>query len=105
MENIERNGELRSRLMNELRQVISDAEDMLRNTGQQAGEGYQLARSKFESTLSSARDGLSTAEERLVASTRDAMETADEYVRENPWQAVGAGALAGLVVGLFLGRR
>lgn len=97
--------DLRASLINDLKLVIKDAEDLLRNTGQQASDGYQKARAKFESTLSTARDGLSTAEERLMESTREAMETADQYVRENPWQAVGIGALAGLVVGLLVGRR
>jgi ElaB/YqjD/DUF883 family membrane-anchored ribosome-binding protein len=97
--------DLRESLLNDLRLIMKDAEDLLRNTGQQASEGYQKARAKFESTLSTARDGLSTAEERLMETSREAMETADQYVRENPWQAVGIGALAGLVAGLLIGRR
>ena len=31
--------------------------------------------------------------------------TADEYVRDNPWQAVGVAAGIGLVIGLLVGRR
>jgi ElaB/YqjD/DUF883 family membrane-anchored ribosome-binding protein len=98
-------GELRDRLLDDLRLVIKDAEDLLRSTGQQVDEGYQLARTRFESTLSSAKSGLSTLEDRVTASTRDALETTDQYVQSHPWQSVGVGALAGLVVGLWLGRR
>jgi ElaB/YqjD/DUF883 family membrane-anchored ribosome-binding protein len=29
----------------------------------------------------------------------------DEYVRENPWIAIGAAALLGTVIGLLIGRR
>jgi len=64
-----------------------------------------MARARFESTLSSARSGLSSLEEDALIAARDAMETADEYVHANPWQSVGIGALAGLAVGLLLGRR
>lgn len=98
-------GSTRDRLLDDLRLVIRDAEDLLRSTGQQVDEGYQLARSRFESTLSNARTGLSTLEERVSASARDALETTDQFVQEHPWQSVGAGALAGLVIGLWLGRR
>ncbi len=95
----------RDRLIDDLRLVIQDAEDLLRSTGQQVDEGYRLARAKFESTLSSARGGLSTLEERVAASARDALDTTDDYVQAHPWQSVGVGALAGLVIGLWLGRR
>ena len=30
---------------------------------------------------------------------------ADDYVREKPWQGIGVGAAAGLVLGLLLARR
>jgi ElaB/YqjD/DUF883 family membrane-anchored ribosome-binding protein len=29
----------------------------------------------------------------------------DEYVRDNPWQAIGAAAAAGFLVGVLIGRR
>ncbi|GAB3547911.1 stress response protein ElaB [Noviherbaspirillum agri] len=98
-------GHTRERLLDDLKMVIKDAEDLLKNTRQQADDGYQMARARFESTLSNARDGLSSLEETAMVAARDAMETADEYVHSNPWQSVGIGALAGLVVGLWLGRR
>lgn len=98
-------GQTRDKLIGDLKLVIRDAEELLRNTGQQMDDGYQAARAKFESTLSNARNELSTLEDRFMAGTRDAMDSADQYVQENPWQAVGVGALAGLVIGLLLGRR
>lgn len=98
-------GHTRERLLDDLKMVIKDAEDLLKNTRQQADEGYQVARARFESTLSNARTGLSSLEESAMTAARDAMETADEYVQSHPWQSVGIGAVAGLVVGLLLSRR
>jgi ElaB/YqjD/DUF883 family membrane-anchored ribosome-binding protein len=98
-------GQARDKLIGELQLVIRDAEDLLRNSGQQMDERYQAARARFESTLGSARDELATLEERVMAGTREALDSADHYVQQNPWQAVGAGALAGLLIGLVLGRR
>lgn len=105
MEPTGQRSEIRDKLLNDLRLVIKDAEDLLRSTGQQVDEGYQLARAKFESTLHNARSGLSSLEDRVTASARDALETTDHYVQAHPWQSVGVSALAGLAVGLWLGRR
>lgn len=105
METNGQRGQTRDRLIADLKMVIKDAEELLRGTRTQAGEGYQMARARFESTFADARDGLSSLEETVATVTRDALETADEYVQSHPWQSVGIGALAGLVVGLWLGRR
>jgi len=94
-------GDIRDRLIEDLQLVIKDAEDLLRSTSQQVDEGYRLARARFESTLSSARNSLST----LEVGARDALDTTQEYVKANPWQAVGIGAAAGLAIGLLIGRR
>jgi len=105
METTGQRNDFRDRLIDDLRLVIKDAEDLLRTTGQQVDEGYQVARARFESTLSSAKSGLTTLEDRVSTTARDALETTNDYVQANPWQAVGAGALAGLVIGLLIGRR
>jgi ElaB/YqjD/DUF883 family membrane-anchored ribosome-binding protein len=97
--------DIRERLLDDLRLVIKDADDLLRNTGQQVDEGYQMARARFESTLSSAKTGLSTLEQQVTEGARDALESSDRYVHEHPWQSVGIGALAGLLAGLWIGRR
>lgn len=105
METIGLGGDIRDRLLEDLRLVVKDAEDLLRTTGQQVDEGYRLARARFESTLSTARTNLSDIEERVAEGTRDAIESTQQYVKENPWQAVGIGAVAGLAIGLLIGRR
>ena len=45
----------RDKMMGELKSVIKDAENLLNNTEQQAGEGFKSARAKFESTLKTAK--------------------------------------------------
>ncbi|WP_420476789.1 DUF883 family protein [Noviherbaspirillum sp. ST9] len=105
METIGLGGDIRDRLLEDLRLVIKDAEDLLRSSGLQLDEGYRLARARFESTLSDARSSLSSLEERVADGARDALDTTQQYVKENPWQAVGIGALTGLAIGLLIGRR
>lgn len=104
MDRIPLGGDLRDQLLEDLVLVIQDAEDLLRSTGKQASESYQLARAKFESTLGNAKESLSELETRVSAGTRQAIDSTNRYVQENPWQAIGAGALAGLAIGLWISR-
>jgi ElaB/YqjD/DUF883 family membrane-anchored ribosome-binding protein len=105
MDITERGAQTRDKLIDDLKLVIQQAEDLLRNTGQQMDQGYQQARARFESTLSSAKHNLSATQEELLSNAQDAIDSADRYVQQNPWQAAGIGALAGLVIGLWLGSR
>lgn len=95
----------RESLIDDLKLVFKDAEEMLRGSGQQANESYQMARERFESTLSHAKDSFSELEQQVAANARQAAEQTNEFVHKNPWQAVGVGAVAGLIAGLLLGRR
>lgn len=95
----------RDQLISDLKLVIKDAEDLLRNTGQQVGVDYQSARTKFESTLKKAKNSLDITEEQLVAGAKNALKTTDRYVQDNPWQAVGVVAVGALVLGLLFGRK
>lgn len=105
METTGRDAEVRDRLIDDLKLIIKDAENLLRGTGQQVDEGYRAARARLEETLGDARSSLSTLEKHFLASSREALDTTNQYVQEHPWQSVGIGTLAGLVVGLWLGRR
>jgi len=95
----------RDKLLDDLKHIIKDAEELLKNSGEQAGSGYQSARARFESTLQNAKSGLDAAHDRVTARAKGTAETTDRYVQENPWQAMGIGAVAGIVAGLLIGRK
>jgi ElaB/YqjD/DUF883 family membrane-anchored ribosome-binding protein len=99
----------REKLVNDLKTVIKDAEELLRSTGQQMSQqmdsSYQSARARFESTLQNAKTSLGGAQGKFADQGKDAMEMTQKYVKENPWQSVGIGAIAGLVVGILLSRK
>jgi ElaB/YqjD/DUF883 family membrane-anchored ribosome-binding protein len=56
-------------------------------------------------TLEQGRAALADMQAMLAERTRECARTADSYVRDNPWQAVGIAAGLGLVIGLLLRRR
>ena len=93
------------KLVTDIRAVIADAEDILKVTADQTGEKIANLRARIQDRLLDARIRLSNAEEVLVEKTRAAARAADDYVHDNPWQAVGIGAGVGFLVGFILGRR
>lgn len=94
----------KEKLMQDLRVVVSDAEELLRATAGQAGEKATAARERIQESLVSAKARLIAAEEAVVAKTKQAAKATDEYVHENPWKAVGIAAGVGLVIGMLISR-
>ncbi len=93
------------KLMEDLRLVMVDAEDLLKATAGQAGERVSQARAKAEESIRAAREALAEAGDETLERAREAAASADEYVHENPWAAVGIAAGIGLVVGMLLARK
>ena len=93
------------KLVTDIRAVIADAEEILLATADQTGEKIANLRSRIKNRLLDARIRLDAAEEVLIEKTRAAARATDDYVHENPWQAVGIGAGVGFLLGLVLGRR
>jgi len=81
-------------LMNDLRAVIADAEELLRATAGEAGPKLQEVRARAEESLRAAREHLKGAGAEL-----------DSQVRANPWAAIGIAAAIGLVAGVILSRK
>lgn len=93
------------KLMKDLRMVMLDAEELLKATAGQAGEKVSEARARAEDSIRMAKEALGEMGEEALERTREAAASADEYVRANPWQAVGIAAGIGLVVGMLLTRK
>lgn len=75
METPERN-QTQQRLIGDLRLVIENAEELLRNTDQYTSELYQLARARLAQALDAANEELARFEdaqlERMIAATHEA---------------------------------
>lgn len=95
----------KEKLMEDLKVVVADAEDLLRATASQTGERIAAARSKAEESLRAAKVRLAEAQSSVVEKVKVAAKTTDDYVHENPWQAVGIAAAVGLVLGALISRR
>lgn len=94
----------KEKLMQDLRVVVSDAEELLRATAGQTGEKVAVVRERIQENLSLAKERLIAAERVVVEKTKQAAKATDEYVHENPWKSVGIAAGVGLLVGMLISR-
>ena len=94
-----------SQLIDDLTAVIKDAESLLRVTAAQTGDKVQEIRARAEETVRNAKARLGEVEEQALERAREFAGDADEYVRGNPWQAVGIAAGIGILIGMLMSRR
>ena len=93
------------RLLNDLNQVVTDAESLLRATADQTSAGASELRARVQSTLDRAKSSLGEFQSVAVERARAASKATDDYVHDNPWQSIGVAAGVGLLIGLLLTRR
>ena len=95
----------KQKLVADMKIVVSDAEEILRATAGVAGEKMVDLREHIAERLHDAKMRLADAEAALVDKTKAAARATDDYVNDNPWQAVGIAAGVGLLLGIIIGRR
>ncbi|MEQ1801610.1 MAG: DUF883 family protein [Gammaproteobacteria bacterium] len=93
------------KLLHDLQTVVEDAEALLQATAAQTGERVDGIRERAKASLKQAKTRILEAEGEALEQVREAAASTDEYVRENPWQAVGVAAGVGLLLGLLISRR
>lgn len=94
----------KDKLLQDLRSIVSGAEELLRATASQTGEKVSAARERIEQNLADAKERLVIAERAVREKTKEAATATDEYVRDNPWQAVGIAAGVGMLIGMLISR-
>jgi ElaB/YqjD/DUF883 family membrane-anchored ribosome-binding protein len=92
-------------LIDDLHTVIRDAESLLKATAAQTGEKIEAVRARAEKSVQQAKARLADVEAEALRRAQALADDADQYVRHNPWQAVGIAAGVGLVLGLLISRR
>jgi ElaB/YqjD/DUF883 family membrane-anchored ribosome-binding protein len=103
MDNVE--AVTRDKLVSDLKIVIGDAESLLRATASQAGESVAQARARIQDSMDAAKKRLAEISTATADKAKVAAKATDEFVRENPWQAVGIGAAVGVILGMLISRR
>ncbi len=95
----------KEKLMDDLKAVVVDAEELLKATANQTGERIAAARARAGDSLQAAKTRLSNAQVAVMEKTRAVATATDEYVHVNPWQAIGIAAAVGILLGAVISRR
>ena len=101
----DRIGQHKDQIVSELKSGVDDAEGFLRAAASSTGDKAAELRDKATAALKRASESLSDLQATVLEKSRDAAILTDDYVHENPWQAIGIGAAIGFLVGVVVARR
>jgi ElaB/YqjD/DUF883 family membrane-anchored ribosome-binding protein len=89
----------------EIKAAIREAQELFAQAKAATGEkAEQLRRSALE-ILEAASTRAQAVQDAALEHGKKAAQSTNEFVEENPWKAVGIGALAGLLLGALIARR
>lgn len=95
----------RDSLLSDFSQALSDAEGLLKQAARESGDKAAALREEVEAKLLSARRRIADMQDDAVEGAKAAARATDNYVRDNPWQAIGLAGAIGLIVGVLISRR
>ena len=82
----------------ELQQLTGHVEGLLSKVADDQSPQLQELRSRVTETIDSAKTAIAKADSAALAAIKNAASSADDYVRENPWVAIGV--IAGVAASL-----
>jgi ElaB/YqjD/DUF883 family membrane-anchored ribosome-binding protein len=89
----------------DIQNVVSDAQDLLKTVQDTGSEKMGEMRAKMQTQIDAARQTLVELQQSVQDGAKVAISSTDEYVRSNPWRAVGISAGIGALVGFLIARR
>jgi ElaB/YqjD/DUF883 family membrane-anchored ribosome-binding protein len=89
----------------EIKSLIADVEDLMARIADLKDADVMRVRSKVQRAVDATKQSLAEGADAIRQHAQNAAGTADDFVRDSPWQAVGIAALVGAVVGILATRR
>jgi len=89
------------KLLQDLKAVVRDGEELLKAGASELSDRGQAARERLAAALEVARDTGRKLQERTVAGAK----ATDHYIRENPYQSIGIAFGIGMLFGVLINRR
>ena len=89
----------------DIQNVVTDAQDLLKTVQDQGANKIGEVRVKVQSQIDAARQTLTELQRSVQDGAKVAIDTTDEYVRSNPWRAVGISTAIGALIGFLIARR
>ncbi|MFJ1300995.1 hypothetical protein CEK29_04585 [Bordetella genomosp. 5] len=95
----------KDKLIDSVKTSLNDAETLLREAASASGEKASELRERAQLTLKRTREALYDAQDAMLERGRRAARATDDYVHDNPWQAISIAGVTGLLIGLLISRR
>jgi ElaB/YqjD/DUF883 family membrane-anchored ribosome-binding protein len=95
----------RDALVKDFTEVLTEADSLLKQATKESGEKASDLGAQVESKLRAAKLKLQDMQDDAMDRAKATARATDEYVRDNPWQALGVAAALGVLIGLLIGRR
>ncbi|PPA73069.1 DUF883 domain-containing protein [Achromobacter sp. LC458] len=95
----------KEKLIDSVKTSLNDAENLLREAAGTTGEKANELRERAMTSLKRTREALYEAQDAVLERGRKAARATDDYVHDNPWQAIGIAGVTGLLLGLLISRR
>jgi ElaB/YqjD/DUF883 family membrane-anchored ribosome-binding protein len=80
-------------------------EDLMARSADLKDGDVARVRSRVQRAVEATKHSLAESADTLRHQAQNIAATADDYVHESPWQAIGIAALVGAVVGILAARR
>jgi ElaB/YqjD/DUF883 family membrane-anchored ribosome-binding protein len=97
--------DIKSAAAGEVKNLIADVEELMARIADLNDADVVRIRDKVQSAVDATKQSLADSANTLRKQAQQVASTADDYVRDRPWQAVGIAALVGAVVGILATRR
>ena len=95
----------KEKLIDGVKTSMNDAESLLREAASSTGDKATELRERAMTSLTRTREALYEAQDAVFERGRKAARATDDYVHDNPWQAIGIAGVTGLLLGLLISRR
>jgi len=95
----------KEKLMSDIKTVLADAEDLLKQAASSTGDRAAELREKAMSRLKQAKDKAADVQVVVVEKGKKAARATDDYVHEHPWTSIGVAAGVGVLIGLLINRK
>ena len=89
----------------DMKLLVKDAQALLTAAAALTGDKADDLRMRGMELLDRAMGRATQYQGQAVVKSKELAQTADVYVKDNPWRTVAAAASVGLLVGIFLGRK
>ena len=89
----------------DVQNVVSEAQELLKTVKDEGASQMDAVKTKLAGQYDVAKQKFGEIQTQVQEGAKVAMTTTDEYVRSNPWRAVGIAAAAGAIIGFLASRR